>query len=91
MRIAQVEAMRLELPPEPEAARERRQAQARRPSWNRTQSIDNPARRYAFARRESRGRAGASWETVVCKITAEDGTWGLEPVMHFQTGGWRGA
>src|SRR5439155_10973448 len=82
MRITEVQAMRLVLPPESDAARERREAQVRRPSWNRQQTIDNPARKYAFARREARGRPGASaalgaWETVACKVTAEDGTWGL--------------
>lgn len=77
MRITDVQAMRLSLPPETDAARARREAQARRPSWNRQQRIDNPSRKYAFAQREARGPRGAPWETVACKVTAEDGTWGV--------------
>ena len=79
MRITQVQAMRLTTPPESDAARAQREALTRRPGWNRQQSIDNPARKYAFARRDSTwtGPRPAAWETVACKVTAEDGTWGL--------------
>src|SRR5687767_1416673 len=90
--------MRLTTPPESDAVRTQREALTRRPGWNRQQSIDNPARKYAFARRDSGGPQGtrrsaatefpgvnstwagprpAAWETVACKVTAEDGTWGL--------------
>ena len=78
MRITEVKAMRLTLPAESDEARARREAQVRRPVWNRQQAKDNPARRYAFARRESRwtGPRPPAWETIACKVTAEDGTWG---------------
>jgi len=79
MRISDVKAMRLTVPAETEAARARREGLARRPGWYRQDSIDNPARKYAFARRDSTwtGQRPAAWETVACKVTAEDGTWGL--------------
>src|SRR5829696_6205046 len=79
MRIVDVQAMRLTAPAETEAARSQREGLARRPGWYQRESIDNPARKYAFARRgvtQARPRS-AAWETVVCKVTAEDGTWGL--------------
>ena len=79
MRIKDVQVMRLTVPPETDAARQRREAQVRREGWYRNQSIDNPARKYAFARRQSTwtGPRPPAWETVACKVTAEDGTWGL--------------
>jgi len=79
MRIVDVKAMRLTPPAESEAARAKREGLTRRPGWNKEQSIDNPARKYAFARRDSTWSAPrpGAWETVACKVTGEDGTWGL--------------
>ena len=75
MRITDVQAARLNLPPR-EAV-----TPARRPGWAQEAEVANPMSRYPrFKRHRSLWLPG--WEAVCCKITAEDGTWGLGMTSH---------
>ena len=82
MKIARIEAMRLNVPPEitqcyAEAAR----AKARRPGWYEEAEVANPMSRYPKVKRH-RSLWTPRWEAVWCKVTAEDGTWGLGNTGH---------
>ena len=86
MKIAKIEAMRLVVPPEitrhfAEAAR----AKARRPGWAEKAEVANPMSRYPKVKRH-RSLWTPHWEAVWCKVTAEDGTWGLGNTGHGR--GW---
>ena len=82
MRITTIEAMRLVVPPEitrrfAEAAR----VKARRPGWYEEAEVANPMSRYPKVKRH-RSLWTPRWEAVWCKVTAEDGTWGLGNTGH---------
>jgi L-rhamnonate dehydratase len=82
MKIAKIEAMRLAVPPEitrrfAEAAR----IKARRPGWAEEAEVANPMSRYPKVKRH-RSLWTPRWEAVWCKVTAEDGTWGLGSTGH---------
>ncbi len=69
MKIARIEAVRVKFPPY-------EQPQGRRPSWAEEAEVANPMSRYPHVKRQ-RGLWLPGWEQVWCKVTAEDGTWGL--------------
>lgn len=69
MKITRIEAVRVNFPPYT-------QPQGRRPSWAEDAEVANPMSRYAHVKR-MRSLWLPGWEQVWCKITAEDGTWGL--------------
>lgn len=75
MKIKTIEAMRATLP-------ERDfEAMARRPSWWVTHEVANPMSRYPrFKPHRSLWRP--TWEMVWCKVTLEDGTYGLGATMY---------
>ncbi len=75
MKIRSIEAVRLNLPPvEPRTP-------ARRKSWAHHAEVANPMSRYSEVKRH-RSLWLPRWENVWCKVTAEDGTWGLGMTSH---------
>ncbi len=72
MKIAQIQAMRLDVPPE---ARKPGVTPPRRPSWAAEAEVANPMSRYPKVKRH-RSLWMPRWGEVWCKVTAEDGTWG---------------
>ena len=75
MKITDIRAMRLTPP-----ARQGPTA-PRRPSWAQTYEVANPMSRYPRVK-PHRGLWLPSWEAVWCKVTLEDGTWGLGQTAH---------
>ncbi len=75
MKITEIRAMRLNTP-----AHEH-QTQARRPSWWEEAEVANPMSRYPKVKTH-RNLWLPQWEGVWCKVTAEDGTWGIGSTSH---------
>lgn len=75
MKITEIRAMRLNAP-----VREH-QTQARRLSWWEEAEVANPMSRYPKVKAH-RNLWLPQWETVWCKVTAEDGTWGIGSTSH---------
>lgn len=75
MKITEIRAMRLTVPP-----REATTA-PRRPAWAEDAEVANPMSRYPRVKRH-RGLWLPPWENVWCKVTAEDGTFGLGMTAH---------
>jgi L-rhamnonate dehydratase len=75
MKITEVRAMRLTVPPRQWGD------QVRRRSWNETAEVANPMSRYP-AVKAHRSLWLPNWPDVWCKITLEDGTWGLGQTSH---------
>lgn len=69
MRIAAVEAVRWSAPQAAPRA-------GRRPAWAESAEVANPMSRYPDVKRH-RSLWLPQWEPVFCRVTAEDGTWGL--------------
>lgn len=75
MKIKQVEAVRVRFP-------ERAAGTApRRASWAHEAEVANPMSGYPSVKRH-RSLWLPKWEAVFCKVTAEDGTWGLGMGSH---------
>jgi L-rhamnonate dehydratase len=70
MKITAVEAVRVNLPSRAAGAA------ARRPGWAEEAEVANPMSRHPAVKRH-RSLWLPKWEAVWCKVTAEDGTWGL--------------
>jgi L-rhamnonate dehydratase len=70
MKITKIEAMRLNRPPH------ELKTKPRRPAWAEDAEVANPMSRYPKVKRH-RNLWTPRWETVWCKVTVEDGTWGL--------------
>ncbi len=75
MKIAEIRAMRLTLPPRATTAT------PRRPSWAEDAEVANPMSRYPRVKRH-RSLWLPPWENVWCQVTAEDGSWGLGMTAH---------
>lgn len=75
MKIVEIRAMRLNRPPQEEPR------QARRRSWSETAEVANPMSRYS-AVKTHRMLWLPAWEEVWCRVTLEDGTWGLGQTSH---------
>ncbi len=75
MKITEIRAMRLNTP-----VREY-QTEARRLSWWEEAEVANPMARYPKVKAH-RSLWLPQWETVWCKVTAEDGTWGIGSTSH---------
>ena len=75
MKIAEIRAMRLTLPPRATTTA------PRRPSWAEDAEVANPMSRYPRVKRH-RSLWLPPWENVWCKVTAEDGSWGLGMTAH---------
>ncbi|NJN82859.1 MAG: L-rhamnonate dehydratase [Caldilineaceae bacterium] len=70
MKIKSIEAVRLNTPPH------KTRSQPRRASWAEDAEVANPMSRYPKVKRH-RSLWRPNWEPVWCKVTAEDGTWGI--------------
>lgn len=70
MKITKIEVMRLDWP------REAPKTPSRRDSWAKNAEVANPMSRYPHVKRH-RSLWTPTWEEVWCKITVEDGTWGI--------------
>lgn len=75
MKIQKIEVMRLNVPPQES------RTQPRRPSWWEEAEVANPMSRYPKIKRH-RDLWLPKWEGVWCKVTAEDGTWGIGNSGH---------
>ena len=75
MKITEIRAMRLNAPAHAH------QTQARRPSWWEEAEVANPMSRYPKVKAH-RNLWLPQWEGVWCKVTAEDGTWGIGSTSH---------
>lgn len=77
MKIRTISVVRLNAPP-----REPRTS-PRRPSWSVEAEVANPMSRYPKVKRH-RDLWRPRWDSAWCKVTAEDGTWGLGPLWPAQ-------
>ncbi len=75
MKIVDIRAMRLNLPPVEVTAA------PRRASWHKDAEVANPMSRYPRYKRH-RSLWLPQWGDVWCKVTLEDGTWGLGHTSH---------
>lgn len=75
MKITDVKAVRLNLPPKVESV------PARRPSWWIDTEVANPMSRYPRYK-PHRNLWRPNWEDVWVKVTLEDGTWGLGQTIN---------
>ena len=76
MKIADIRAVRVDWP-ERGAGTEQR-----RPSWTVDAEVANPMSRYPWVKRHRSLWLPRTWEQVWCKVTLEDGTWGLGLTDH---------
>lgn len=75
MKITEICAMRLTTPPHEFKTKPRRH------SWAEDAEVANPMSRYPKVKRH-RNLWTPKWENVWCKVTAEDGTWGMGMTSH---------
>lgn len=75
MKITEIQTMRLTVPPRPATT------PARREGWAGDAEVANPMSRYPKVKRH-RSLWSPRWENVWCKITAEDGTFGIGMTAH---------
>ncbi len=76
MKIINIEAVRVNQPvasSPPEGTR---------PSWAEHAEVANPMSRYPHVKRRRAMWLPSNWDPVWCKVTAEDGTWGLGLTDH---------
>src|SRR3954454_5615398 len=71
MKITDIRAVRLNQPQRPT------KTPARRPSWAQEAEVANPMSRFPKVKRNRSLWLPKTWEEVYCKVTLEDGTWGL--------------
>lgn len=76
MKIISIEAMRVNQPAPPP------QPEGSRPSWAEHAEVANPMSRYPHVKRRRAMWLPKDWEPVWCKVTAEDGSWGLGLTDH---------
>lgn len=76
MKIKKIEAVRLNRPPAPPA-----QGVPTRKSWGETAEVANPMSRFPKYK-PHRSLWRPNWESVWCKVTLEDGTWGLGSTIN---------
>jgi L-rhamnonate dehydratase len=70
MKITDIQAVRVNIPPR------QKKTPPRRESWAANDEVANPMSRYPKVKRH-RSLWSPRWEQVWCKVTLEDGTWGL--------------
>lgn len=76
MKIVDIRAVRVKLPPQPS------KTQPRRESWGGQAEVANPMSRFPKVKRHRSLWTPNRWEEVWCKVTLEDGTWGLGSTSH---------
>jgi L-rhamnonate dehydratase len=72
VKIKSIEPVKLALPPRPGP-----EPVARRPRWSRDHEVANPMSKYPHVKAQRSLWAPKGWRPGFCKVTAEDGTWGL--------------
>lgn len=77
MKITEIRAMRLTLPPQPAKT-----TTPRRDSWGTQAEVANPMSRFPKVKRHRSLWTPNGWEEVWCKVTLEDGTWGVGSTSH---------
>jgi L-alanine-DL-glutamate epimerase and related enzymes of enolase superfamily len=75
VKISKIEAMRLNLP------RQEYKTPQRRDPWSKHAEVANPMSRYPKVKAH-RSMWLPRWENVWCKVTLEDGTWGIGETGH---------
>lgn len=75
MKITEIRAMRLNQPVKPPST------PPRRPSWAVEAEVANPMSRFPHVKRH-RNLWRPEWEEVWCKVTLEDGTWGVGSTIN---------
>ena len=75
MKITDIQAVRVNIPPR------QQNTPPRRDSWAASDEVANPMSRYPRFKRH-RGLWRPKWEEVWCKVTLEDGTWGLGSTIN---------
>ena len=75
MKIVDIKAMRLNMP------RQQSKTKPRRQSWNVTDEVANPMSRFPKVKAH-RSLWRPQWEDLWCKVTLEDGTWGLGSTQY---------
>src|SRR5687768_3690896 len=75
MKISSLQAVRVNFPEAKAVTR------AQRIGWYEDAEVANPMSRYPHLKRH-RNLWLPKWEAVFCKVTAEDGTWGLGMTAH---------
>jgi L-rhamnonate dehydratase len=75
MRISRIEIVQIDVPTSTSTTA------PRRPSWWKEAEVANPMSRFPKVKRH-RDLWRPGWQTAWCKVTAEDGTWGLAPLSH---------
>ena len=76
MKITSVEAVRVKLPPREWSVTPRRE------SWAIQDEVANPMSRFPHVKRHRSLWNSTGWDRVYCKVTLEDGTWGLGATSH---------
>jgi L-rhamnonate dehydratase len=76
MKIIDVRAVRLNIPPAPSRSTPRRK------SWSETDEVANPMSRFPHVKARRSLWLPKTWDRVWCKVTLEDGTWGLGATSH---------
>ncbi len=76
MKIVDIKAMRLNMP------LKQPQTKPRRASWHETAEVANPMSWYPKVKAHRSLWLPQKWEPVWCKVTLEDGTWGLGQTDH---------
>ena len=76
MKIKNIQAVQVDLP------RNEYTTQPRRPGWAQEAEVANPMSRYPKVKRHRSLWLPKTWGTVWCKVTLEDGTWGLGSSGH---------
>jgi L-rhamnonate dehydratase len=76
MKIVDIRVVRINWP-EPA-----QKTEPRRPSWGTTDEVANPMSRYPKVKRHRSLWLPKQWGEVWCKVTLEDGTWGLGLTDH---------
>jgi len=75
-KIQNIQAVRINLPKRDYSV------QPRRDPWSVTDEVANPMSRYPHVKRHRDLWNNAAWERVYCKVTLEDGTWGIGGTSH---------
>jgi L-rhamnonate dehydratase len=75
MKITSIQATRVNFPEAPS------RTEPRRAGWSENAEVANPMSRYPKVKAH-RSKWLPKWEAVFCKVTAEDGTWGLGMTSH---------
>ena len=80
MKITDIRAVRLNRPAT--SSHTQPPTQPRRPGWGQEAEVANPMSRFPHVKRHRSLWTPKTWEEVWCKVTLEDGSWGLGSTSH---------